>query len=327
MKALQKAAASKADTKRRKPATSAAPAQRRAEKAPKNVVSMKVAITHPDRIVYPAMEITKSEVAEYYAAVAPWLLREAMRRPLSIVRCPGEIEKACFFQKHEESSLGDAVHSAKIKEKNRKTARYLYIDSPRGLVQLAQMNAIELHVWGATIDDPDHCDRLVFDLDPGAGVAWKRIAAAARDVRAALKKTQLQSWLRVSGGKGLHVVVPLRPAAEWNAAHAFAEMLARTLAAQSPQNYVAVAGEKNRENRIFIDYLRNARGATSIANYSLRARDHAGVALPIGWEELRRISSADAFTLHDVPGLLKRRRRDPWQDIGKIEQALPAQPS
>lgn len=313
------------DAKRLKAAKSAVPARRPAKKPPASVASAKVTITHPERIVYPRAGITKSDIAEYYAAVAPWLLREAARRPLSIVRCPGGVEKTCFFQKHEESPLGDAVHSARIKEKNRKTARYLYIDSPRGLVQLAQMNAIELHVWGATVDDPDHCDRLVFDLDPGAGVAWKRIAAAAREVRAVLKKMRLQSWLRVSGGKGLHVVVPLRPAAAWDAAHAFAEALTRTLAAQSPQNYVAVAGEKNREKRIFIDYLRNARGATSISNYSLRARDRAGVALPIAWEELRRISSADAFTLRDVPGLLGRRRRDPWQDIDKVEQTLPAE--
>ena len=303
----------------------AAPARRRTEAASrKTSAPAPIKITHPDRVVYPAAGITKAEVAEYYAAVAPLLLQEAARRPLSIVRCPGGVEKTCFFQKHEESSLGDAVHTVRLKERSGKAARYFTIDSARGLAQLVQMNTIELHVWGARIDAPDLCDRLVFDLDPGADVAWKRVASAAREVRESLQKMKLRSWLRVSGGKGLHVVVPLNPGAPWNQAHAFAEALTRTLAAQSPENYVAVAGEKNRKNRIFIDYLRNARGATSIANYSLRAREQATVAMPIDWTELSRISSPAKFTLREVPALLKRRRRDPWQGIDTVKQTLPA---
>lgn len=319
----------RAEAKRKKPAKSAAaPTRRRTETAShKASVASPVKITHPDRIVYSAAGITKSEVAEYYAAVAPRLLQEAARRPLSIVRCPGGVEKTCFFQKHEESNLGDAVHTAKLKERSGKTARYFTIDSARGLAQLVQMNTIELHLWGALVDEPDLCDRVVFDLDPGAGVPWKRVAEAAREVRASLQKVKLQSWLRVSGGKGLHVVVPLNPGSPWNRAHAFAEALARTLAAQSPENYVTVSGEKNRKNRIFIDYLRNARGATSIASYSLRARELATVAMPIDWTELGRISSPEKFTLREVPGLLKRQRRDPWQGIDTVKQTLPAEPA
>ncbi len=316
----------KLDAERTKPAKSAAASgRRRATTTRRSATAGPVKVTHPERIVYPASGITKSEVADYYAAVAPRLLREAARRPLSVVRCPDGVEKACFFQKHEEAALGDAVRGTKIKEQSGKAAHYFYIDSARGLAQLVQMNTIELHLWGSRVDEPDRCDRLVFDLDPGAGVAWKRIVTAARDVRASLRKISLRSWLRVSGGKGLHVVVPLNPPAPWDRAHAFAEALAQTLAARSPQHYVAVAGEKNRKDRIFIDYLRNARGATSIANYSLRARERASVAMPIDWNELRRIPSADAFGLRDVPGRLKRRRRDPWQGIDTVKQTLPSE--
>ncbi|HEX6834694.1 MAG TPA: DNA ligase D [Rudaea sp.] len=280
-------------------------------------------ITHPERIVYPDSAITKGDVAAYYATVAKWLLREAARRPLSLVRCPRGATQACFFQKHIERGFGPHVHSAPIVENSGETAEYVYIDDEAGLMNLAQMNTIELHAWGARVDDPDRCDRIVFDLDPGEGVAWRRVCEGARMLRDLLARLGLRTFLRTSGGKGLHVVVPLAPAAAWEPVRAFAEAITRLVAAQEPDRYVAVSGEKNRKDRIFVDYLRNGRGATSVTNYSLRARPGAPVALPISWDELARVRAGNAFTLRNVPARLKRRAADPWADIDRVRQSLP----
>jgi bifunctional non-homologous end joining protein LigD len=282
-----------------------------------------IVITHPERVVYPDIGATKGDVAAYYAAVAKPLLREIARRPLSLVRCPRGTQKGCFFQKHTEQGFGKHVKIAMIEESSGTKARYAYVDDAQGLAELAQMNVIELHTWNTHHDDTQLCDRIVFDLDPGAGVAWMRIVDAARHLRAVLEKMQLQSFLRLSGGKGLHVVVPLNPAVSWEVARKFAEAFARSLASAQPDRFVAVSGEKNRKRKIFIDYLRNARGATSVANYSLRARAGAPVALPLRWEELARVRAPDAFTIRNVPARLKRSRKDPWFGIDQVRQRLP----
>lgn len=282
-----------------------------------------VQITHPERVVYPDSKITKGDVAAYYTAVSAPLLRESADRPLSLVRCPRGTQQACFFQKHIEAGFGDDVHSVPLKENSGTTGDYVYIDSVRGLTQLAQMNVIELHAWGTRKDNPEYCDRIVFDLDPGAGVAWKDITQCARTLRAMLEKLRLRTFLRTSGGKGLHVVIPLSPPAGWDETRTFAEAIARTLAADHPEKYVAVSGEKNRKGKIFIDYLRNGRGATSVTNYSLRARPGAPVAMPISWEELPRVRAANAFTIKNVPARVKRAKQDAWAGIEKIKQKLP----
>lgn len=281
-----------------------------------------VKITHPEREVFPGTGISKGDVAAYYRAVAQWMLPELAGRPLSVVRCPDGIGAECFFQKHLGRGWGRHVHGVAIREKGG-SRKYLCIAEQAGLLELVQMNVLELHAWGAKSDDPDHADRIVFDLDPHANVKWARMRAAARDVRKQLDSIGLTSFLRTSGGKGLHVVVPLDPPAPWDAVKRFAKGIATAMTALRPEQYVDVAGEKNRTDRIFVDWLRNGRGSTSIASYSLRARASAGVAMPIAWEELGRVRGGDAFTIRNAVKRLRALSADPWEAITTTRQSLP----
>ena len=281
-----------------------------------------VALSSPDRVVYAAEGYTKADVAAYYAAVARWLLPEVARRPLSLVRCPEGAGGGCFFQKHHGPGFGAQVHAHPLRQRSG-VEDYLYIEDVAGLLQLVQMNVIELHPWGATIDDPGHADRLVFDLDPGDGVPWAQVRKAAREVRARLHEAGLESFLRLSGGKGLHVVAPLSPAAPWEQAREFCEAFARTMAVQAPDRYVANMRKDLRGGRIFLDWLRNARGATSVAGWSLRARARATVAMPLRWEELSKVAEPGAFTLDRARRRAARLRRDPWAGIETLRQELP----
>jgi bifunctional non-homologous end joining protein LigD len=292
-------------------------------KAPKDSANTDhVSITHPDREVFPGTGITKGDVAAYYRAVAPCIIAEIGSRPLSVVRCPNGSGKPCFFQKHTALGWGDHVHGVDVKEKTKKE-KYLCIDDEAGLLELVQMNVLEFHPWGAKSSDVEHADRIVFDLDPHPTVKWPRVVAAARNLHRQLESIGLQSFLRTSGGKGLHVVVPLNPPAPWDDVKRFAQAVAQAMAKLDPMEFVSVAGEKNREGRIFVDWLRNGRGATSVASYSLRARAAAGVAMPIEWSELGRIKSGDAFTIRNAALRVKRRKTDPWADISKVTQELP----
>ncbi|MDG2524002.1 non-homologous end-joining DNA ligase [Stenotrophomonas sp. HITSZ_GD] len=281
-----------------------------------------VAITHPERVVYPASGLTKADVADYYRAVSRWLLPEVVRRPLSLLRCPDGVGAECFFQKHLGRGLGAHVHEVPLKQKSG-VEDYLYIEDLAGLLELVQMNSLELHPWGATVDDPEHPDQLVFDLDPGEGVGWREVKLGARHIRAELRHFGLESFVRLSGGKGLHVVAPLRPRAGWDAAREFADLLAHRLAERHPDRYVATMSKAKREGVIFIDWLRNARGATSVCSWSLRAREHAAVAMPLRWEELSRIASPQAFPLPKARQRAARLKVHPWGDWRKLKQALP----
>lgn len=290
------------------PAADAAPAQ--------------VNISHPERVVFAKAGLTKGDVADYYRQVARWVLPEVARRPLSLLRCPDGVDKPCFFQKHHGTGLGDAVQAIPLEQKSGRED-YLYIEDVEGLLQLVQMNTLELHPWGATVDDPEHPDRLVFDLDPGEGVSWAAIKAAARDVRARLQEIGLESFVRLSGGKGVHVVVPLKPRADWSQAKDFCESFAQAMAEHAPERYVATMSKAKRNGVIFIDWLRNARGATSVCSWSLRARPSAGVAVPLRWEELGRITAADAFPLPKALQRAQRLKADPWEGIDDLKQVLP----
>ncbi len=281
-----------------------------------------VAITHPERVVYPADGLTKADVAAYYRTVAPWLLRDVARRPLSLVRCPDGAGGTCFFQKHHGPGFGAAVHALPLRQKSG-VEDYLWIDDAAGVLQLVQMNVLEFHPWGATVGDPEDADRLVFDLDPGEDVTWKQVRDAAREVRARLRETGLEGFLRMSGGKGLHVVVPLAPAAPWEQVRDFCEAFARAMEAQAPERWLASARKDQRRGRIFLDWLRNTRGATSVASWSLRAREHATVAVPLRWEELAKIASPGAFTPAKALQRAARLRADPWEGIERLRQALP----
>jgi bifunctional non-homologous end joining protein LigD len=270
-------------------------------------------VSSPDKVIYPDLGINKQQVADYYRAVARWLLPELVRRPLSLLRCPEGLKGQCFFQKHHANTLGTQVHAIPIREKDGGSDDYLYVDDIEGVLDLVQMNTLELHPWGARIDDIEHPDRLVFDLDPGEGVDWKAMVAAARDVRARLQEIGMQSFVRLSGGKGLHVVAPIAPGPSWAAAKGFCEAFADAMATQAPKRYVATASKAKRKGVIFIDWLRNGRGATSVASWSLRARKEAGVAVPLAWSELGRTKSGADYPLPRAQRRAATLRKDPWE--------------
>jgi bifunctional non-homologous end joining protein LigD len=297
-------------------ATAPATRQRRA------AADSQVTITHPERVVFPELRLTKRDVVDYYVQVAAWIVPELRDRPLSVLRCPGGTAQACFFQKHLTTGLGRHVRGVRLKDSSGQQT-YLCIDDVRGLLELVQMNTLEFHPWGAHAGTTSRADRVVFDLDPHASVDWKDVAAGAALVRAHLASLGLTGLLRTSGGKGLHVVVPLRPGAPWTQVRTFARTVAESLTASHPDRFVAVAGEAKRGGRIFIDWLRNSRGATSIASYSLRARADAGVAMPLAWNQLAKLDGGHGFTIVNALAHIHRRRADPWRDIDSIEQVLP----
>lgn len=281
-------------------------------------------ISSPDRCVYPDAGHTKQDVADYYAAIAPLLLPEVARRPLSLLRCPEGVAGDCFFQKHHAGQLGEHVHAANIAEKSGGNGQYLYVEDSTGLLELAQMNVLELHPWGARVDDVERPDRLVLDLDPHEDVAWPQVIAAAREMRGLLHQLGLQSFVRLSGGKGLHLVIPIRPEKHWPEARQFCETFARALASHAPARYVATAAKNERKGRIFIDWLRNSRGSTSIANWSLRARAGAPVAVPLRWSELGSTRSGADYPLPRALRRARSLRSDPWEHWQKAtKQHLP----
>jgi bifunctional non-homologous end joining protein LigD len=282
-----------------------------------------IRLTHPERVVFPDRGTTKGDIADYYIAVMPWLLPEIINRPLSIIRCTQGIEKACFFQKHATAGLSK-VDTVPILEESGKYADYLVVRNAESLMELVQFNAIEFHPWGSTAERPDTADRVVFDLDPAPGVAWKEVTLAARQVRDLLQELSLTSYLRTSGGKGLHVVVPLNPGCDWSVVKPFARAVAEVLAAREPRRYVSTASKAVREGRIFIDYLRNGRGATSVASWSLRSRSGAPVAVPLTWDELEQIDSASAFDIDSAPQRIASLAADPWAGIDEVQQDLSA---
>lgn len=269
-------------------------------------------LTSPDKLVYPQRRITKQQVADYYRVVAPLLLLEIAGRPLSLLRCPDGIDGGCFFQKHHAAKLGTHVRAVSIREKDGESADYLHVEDAAGVLELVQMNVLEFHPWGSRIDDLERPDRLVFDLDPGEGVDWKSMRAAARDVRARLQNRGLESFPRLSGGKGLHVVVPIRSGPDWAQAKQFSQSFADAMVDKAPLRYVANASKAQRKGVIFIDWLRNSRGATSVASWSLRARPEAGVAMPLAWEELVRTRSGSDYPMQRA---LRRSdsRKEAWK--------------
>jgi bifunctional non-homologous end joining protein LigD len=253
----------------------------------------------------------------------PRLLPEIAGRPLSIIRCPAGAAKACFFQKHHTPGL-ELVRFVRLKEEGGHNANYLVVDDATGVMELVQFNALEFHPWGAHADDPDNADRVVFDLDPGPDVPFAEVKRSAVQVRDLLGQLGLQSFLRTTGGKGLHVVVPLNPPERWPLVKKFAKGFAEALAGSEPDRYLATATLKLRPGKIFVDYLRNGRGATAVASYSLRARDGAPVAVPLAWSELAKLKRGDAFDLDATIARLKRQRKDPWAGIDKVKQDLSA---
>jgi bifunctional non-homologous end joining protein LigD len=279
-----------------------------------------VRLTHPDRVYWEDAGVTKQGLAEYYAKVWKHMAPHVTRRAISIVRCPEGAAGECFFQKHASAGI-DATHLRLVREPD--GDKIFSVDNLDGLIALAQGGALEIHLRGSTTDHLEKADRLIFDLDPGPGVKWPEIVAAARDVRARLEGIGLKTFIKTSGGKGLHVVLPIAPA-PWEDVKKFCRTVAEAMAADEPEKYVASAIKAKRGGRIFVDYLRNSREATAIAPYSTRARPGAPVAMPITWSELGSLESASRYTVNNVMQRLGRLRKDPWAGIGKVKQALPS---
>jgi bifunctional non-homologous end joining protein LigD len=281
-----------------------------------------VRISNAERMVYPALGISKLAVAEYYAGIADLMLPHVRRRPLSLVRCPEGMAGECFFQKHLTPGFPEAIRQIPIKTKEGRETYAMIEDAP-GLIGLAQMGVLEIHPWGSTIDRLEQPDRLIFDLDPDTGLAWERVIAAALTVRDTLEGLGLRSFAKTTGGKGLHVVVPLKPALDWDAAKEFSRKLVARLAEKEPQLYTASMAKQARRGRIFIDYLRNGRGATAVAAYSTRARPAATVSAPLAWEEVENGVRSDHFTILNLMPRL-RSGADPWRDFAATKQAISA---
>jgi bifunctional non-homologous end joining protein LigD len=277
-----------------------------------------IRISHPERIIDEDSGLTKLELARYHEQVAPFLLPYAQERPLALVRCPDGAAHQCFFQKHVMPGIGADVIRGRAQGHE-----ILYVRNAVGLVELAQFNVIELHGWGAPVAHPDRPDWFVLDLDPDTDLGFAKVVDAALEVREALKSIGLKAWVKTTGGKGLHVCVPLQPRAGWDEVKAFTHAIARSLETQYPDRYVSTMSKAKRKGKIFIDYLRNGQGSTAVLPYSPRARPGATVAMPVDWKDLAKLDSKE-FTVRTVPGILKRRRRDPWADFLDSPQALPS---
>jgi bifunctional non-homologous end joining protein LigD len=273
-----------------------------------NLVLHGITITHPGRVISETGHITKGELAEYYAAVAPLMLPQIVRHPLSLLRCPSGVDKQCFFQRNPGRGLGADVRPFEFKNKG-KTYEYLYIEDEKGLLGLVQMGAVELHPWGAAIDSIDRPDRMIFDLDPAPEIPFDALKLAAQDLRQRLQRKGLESSLKCTGGKGLHVTVPLAGKDSWATVKSFAAALADEMVAAAPEAYIATMSKAKRTGKIFIDYFRNDYTATAIADYAVRARPGAPVALPIDWKELKHLESPAQFTMKDVLTRLKRTKK------------------
>ncbi|AUW58614.1 DNA ligase D [Sphingobium sp. SCG-1] len=282
-----------------------------------------VKITNRDRVIFPEGKLTKGQLADYYETVAPIMLPWAGSRPISLVRCPQGRAKKCFFQKHDAGSFGENVKHVGIREKDGHEEPYLFVENAAGLLTCVQMGTIEFHGWGARIEDVEKADRLVFDLDPDEGLDFKDVVSAAFHVRDLLAEIGLVTFPMVTGGKGVHIIAPLTPQAEWPEVKDFAHRFATALEQTDPKRFTAALAKAKRTGRIFVDYLRNQRGATAVMPYSARSREQAPVAVPLTWEELRSIDKPSHWHITDGAELVKRASSKDLKGWGRADQVLP----
>jgi len=313
-------------SKAAKPATPAAeeaPPEQQTGANKGRVVVAGVAISHPERVLYPGQGATKLDLARYYEAIAPWILPHVADRPTTLVRCPEGLSEPCFYQKHTGYYAPSTLRRVHIQEKT-KVGQYLIADTLPGLIGLVQIGILEIHTWNSHVATLEQPDQLVFDLDPDPSVPWSRVVSAAQLIRKKLEDLDLESFVKTTGGKGLHVVAPVRPGPDWDEFAAFARAIAEGIAGEDPGGFTANMSKARRKGRIFLDYLRNVRGATAVAAYSTRARPGAPVAMPIGWDELEAgIQPAD-FNIATAPARLRALRKDPWARFFEVKQAIPA---
>jgi bifunctional non-homologous end joining protein LigD len=281
-----------------------------------------VRITHPERVLYPGQGITKRELAAFYVSIADWILPHLVDRPTTLVRCPKGLGGECFYQKHTGQWAPSSLRRVKIQEK-RKIGEYLVVDDLPGLVGLVQIGILEIHTWNSRVEHLEQPDRLVFDLDPGEDVPWPAVIAAARVVRARLEAHGLESFVKTTGGKGLHLVVPIARGPSWDDCLDFSRRLAEELVREAPEAFVDVMSKARRAGRIFIDYLRNQRGSTSVAAYSTRAHAEAPVSTPLAWDELRPDVESTRYTVANLARRLASLKTDPWARYEQTRQRLP----
>jgi len=281
-----------------------------------------IVITHPERILFERSSITKGELASYYDEIAPRMLPHVANRPLSLMRCPQGAASPCFYQKHWTGALPRGVKSIDIVESDGERGQYVYVSDAQGLVSLVQYGVLEFHLWGSRVDDVEAPDRIIFDLDPAPDVTWHRVVDTAFTVREVLQACELESWVKTTGGKGIHVVVPIVRRSTWEEVREFARMIASRLVATDRRGLVDVASKAARPGRIFIDYLRNSRGATAVAPWSTRARECGPISIPRTWRELRAMKTLPVPCLAEVREVAAKRRVDPWADMAASRQRL-----
>jgi bifunctional non-homologous end joining protein LigD len=295
--------------------------QRRAGLPPRvNVAG--VGISNPDRVLYPDPKITKLDLAKYYERIADWIVPHVEGRPLTLVRCPEGVRGECFYMKHSKIWAPPALRRVRVQEKT-KVGDYLVADNPSAIVSLVQMGVMEIHTWNSHIGTVDLPDRIVLDIDPGEHVAWRSIIATARLVRRILHGVDLDSFVKTTGGKGLHVVAPLAPKVGWKECLEFSRAVAEAIVRHDAALYTTAFAKAGRERKILIDYLRNNRTNTSIAAFSSRARAGAPVSVPVKWDEVAPSLDPEALTVTTVENRLARLRQDPWKDYWKSKQRLP----
>jgi len=277
-----------------------------------------IRITNPAKVIFTDPEITKADVIHYYAQVSERMLPYVSHRVLSIVRCPKGISQTCFYKKHPIPSSKEVV-TISVANSDKEMEDYFYIGNRSGLIYEAQMGTIEFHTWGSRVDTLEKPDIMVFDLDPDEGMDLSRVRQGVRDMKQILNELSLNSYLKTSGGKGYHVVVPFKPTATWEVFHNFAKRVAQVMEQKWPDRYTSNVRKAKRTDKIFIDWIRNGRGATSIAPYSLRAREGAGVSMPIAWEELDKVRP-DGINITEV--LQRIGGNDPWLNFHRNQQQL-----
>jgi bifunctional non-homologous end joining protein LigD len=280
-----------------------------------------ILLTHPDKVIYAKEALTKNDLAQYYQKISEFMLPHLQERPLSILRCPSGTSQGCFFQKNYKEGNSDSIHCIRVKEKT-KTACYIAVDSEDSLRGLVQMGSIEIHPWNSRQTDLEKPDQMVLDFDPGPGVAWQKVIDASFELKSLLDDLKLKSFVKLTGGKGIHVHVPLEPMQTWEQVRGFAKFLADQMEKQHPSHYVTEMSKKLRPKKIFIDYLRNSHGATAVAPYSLRAKETSAVAMPLTWQELKKMPSSAAFTLDLALKKIAQRKTDPWAEYFDIRQNI-----
>ncbi|RYE86856.1 MAG: DNA ligase D, partial [Hyphomicrobiales bacterium] len=280
-------------------------------------------VTNPTRKLFGTSGPTKLDIAVYYAAVGDFMLPHLFNRPVSLFRCPTKSIADCFFQRHAFNGMPPTIKVFEIKNSDDENKSYISVEDAKGYLALAQFGVIEFHAWGTHERHLEKPDRVIFDLDPGEGMEWREIVSAAVHLRGHLEAMGLVPFVKTSGGKGLHIVVPIKPKLGWKQVHAATSRIATQLAATGRDTFVTVMGERNRKRRIFIDFHRNARSATAVAAYSLRARPHLPASTPLAWRDLESIDSPEDLNYSSLPALLTT-TGDPWADINEAARDLPA---